>query len=525
MRLLQLAATASALLASGTRIAPAQGGGPNAPGRHASAGTPGMAADSTAGIGPLAPVAQDSQGPVLTLADAQLLARRNNPTLLQSLATRRGAGASVRAAYGSLLPQLTAAMTGIYQQSGQVFFSGSKLGASSDALQSQWSLGLTYTLNASTLLSPAVERANRAASEADVTSARETLVGQVVGQYVTAVEDQARAALQDSLLSDVTAQLELAKARVAVGSATALDQRRAEVALGQQQVAALQAHNTVAIDKLRLFQLLGVPQPRAVRLSDAFAVTMPAFTLDSVLALAARDNPQVNSLRARQHSADVSVRRAQGLYTPTFQVSTGIGGYTYQYTDQNFLVNQAQLGLGAQYASCLTLDTIGVAAGLPARNCGPAALTPAQITALRASNRQFPFSFVPVPRQITATLSLPIFNGFQREQQVEQAEVDRENARYNERARELQLTADVTSAYYTLTTAVRTVQIQEQNAAAARDALGLAEERYRVGAVTFVDVTDARAAFARAEGDRITAVYDYHKAFAALESAVGRPLR
>ena len=83
----------------------------------------------------------------------------------------------------------------------------------------------------------------------------------------------------------------------------------------------------------------------------------------------------------------------------------------------------------------------------------------------------------------------------------------------------------MTSAYLTLTTSVRTVQIQEQNSAAARDALYLAEERYKVGAATFVDVTDARAAYERAENDRIGAVYDYHKAFAALENAVGRPLR
>jgi outer membrane protein TolC len=103
--------------------------------------------------------------------------------------------------------------------------------------------------------------------------------------------------------------------------------------------------------------------------------------------------------------------------------------------------------------------------------------------------------------------------------------VNREDARYTERARELQLTADVTSAYLTLTTSVRTVQIQSQNSTAARQALTLSEERYRVGAATFVDVADARAAYETAENGRISAVYDYHKAFAALESAVGRPLR
>jgi outer membrane protein len=469
-------------------------------------------------------VGPDSLGPVLTLAQAQSLAQQNNPTFLQSIAARRSSGAALRAAYGGLLPQATASLSGGYQQAGQVFISGSQLGASSDAIQSQWSLGLTYNLNAATLLTPSVERANRRAADADVTGAAATLIGNVALQYVNVLEDQARAALQDTLVIDATAQADLARARVAVGSATPLDQRRAEVALGQVQVQALQAHNQVDIDKLRLFQQLGVQQPPGVRFIDAYEVAMPTFTADSVLAIARRDNPQVNALRARQHAADMSVRRAAGLYTPTFSLSTGFGGYTYQYTNNNFLVNQAQFELAAQNGSCQSIDSIAQAVHLAPRTCGPTSLTPAQAAQVRSGNRQFPFTFTNTPRQITATFSLPIFDGFQRERTVEQAEVDRDGARYNQRARELQLTADVTGAYLTVTTSVRTVQIQEQNSAAAREALMLAEERYKVGAATFVDVTDARAAYERAENDRIGAVYDYHKAFAALESAVGRPL-
>ena len=53
----------------------------------------------------------------------------------------------------------------------------------------------------------------------------------------------------------------------------------------------------------------------------------------------------------------------------------------------------------------------------------------------------------------------------------------------------------------------------------------LAEERYRVGLAPFLDVSDARTQFEQAESDRINAVYDFHKAFAVLEAAVGRPLR
>ena len=78
---------------------------------------------------------------------------------------------------------------------------------------------------------------------------------------------------------------------------------------------------------------------------------------------------------------------------------------------------------------------------------------------------------------------------------VEQATASRANAQYNLKARDLQLTNDVTSAYLNVTAAARTAAMQEANAATARDALELATQRYSVGAGTYLDVTDARAAY------------------------------
>jgi outer membrane protein len=83
----------------------------------------------------------------------------------------------------------------------------------------------------------------------------------------------------------------------------------------------------------------------------------------------------------------------------------------------------------------------------------------------------------------------------------------------------------VTAAFLNLTAARRTVALQERTAAAARDAMYFALERYRVGLNTFVDVAQARADRERAENDRITAIYDYHRALAALEGAVGVAIR
>ena len=79
--------------------------------------------------------------------------------------------------------------------------------------------------------------------------------------------------------------------------------------------------------------------------------------------------------------------------------------------------------------------------------------------------------------------------------------------------------------YLELATVYRAIAVQEQSRAAARDQLRLAQDRYRLGVGTALEVADAQTAVQRAEADYVTAVYDYHKAIAALEAAVGRPLR
>jgi len=118
-----------------------------------------------------------------------------------------------------------------------------------------------------------------------------------------------------------------------------------------------------------------------------------------------------------------------------------------------------------------------------------------------------------------------VFNGFQREQQIQTAAAEERDAEFRRRQQELQLSADVTASYRTLLTDARAAELQQRNSQVAREALVLAEERYKVGASTFIDVLQARGDFERAQNDYITAVYQYQRDFATLENAVGRPLR
>jgi outer membrane protein len=469
---------------------------------------------------------RSTSGSVLTLDEAISLARRNNPVFLSQATNRRTADAAVRSARGALLPSADASFGTRYQQGGQQVFNGLSFSNSSDAVQSSYGLNLNYRVNTGTFVNPKAAVANRDAVEADITGSAEQLRAAVTQQYLSVLQAQARAALQDTLVNTAESQLELAKAKLAVGMGTSLDIRRAEVALGQSQVALLTARNNVEVEKLRLYQQLGVAQPDGVQLTTDFPVNPPTFSIDSLLELARGQNPAVLALRSRERAATLNVRVAKAAYTPTLNLSTGWGGNSYQYTNSDYLVDQARGGVMSQLANCLAQDSIRTRVGLASANCNTRyVFTDAQAAAIRSSNNQFPFKFERSPLALTASLSLPVFDNFNREERVQRASVEREAAAYNVKAKELAMTADVTQAYLTLKTAAQTVALQEQNAIKAREELSYAEERYKVGASTFLDVVTSRGTYEQALIDRVNAVYDYHKAFAALENAVGRPLR
>jgi len=296
------------------------------------------------------------------------------------------------------------------------------------------------------------------------------------------------------------------------------------VTLGQQRVQVVQARNTLAIEKLRLFENVGLVAPLDVVLTSEFAVTPVATALPDLIELAKRANPNVAARREREDVAAVNQRIARAQYFPQVSLQAGYGGFTNTFTDNDLSVSQA---LSRKQSPCFQRAGILQIVGQPfdPATCNTIALTPGEIPAARDGNSAWPFGLTRNPYNVSAQISLPLFNGWQREQRVAEASVARDNARQAVRQQELAAQQSVRISYLNLDAARQTVTIQEQNGALAREALLLAETRYRVGQATFLDVANARADFSRAENDRITAVYDFHRAFAALEQAVGRRLR
>ena len=475
----------------------------------------------------LSAFAQSAPPSTLTLDDALGIARKNNPVYQQQLSGRTRAALALRSAYGAFLPGADASFGTGYRQGKPEVFGGVAFGATSDIISSNWGLNFNARMSGATFAELRRARASMDAAEADISAADVGLRNTVVGQFLTALQSAASADLQDSLLKKVQLDLDLAKARAGVGSGTTLDVKRAEVAVGQQQVASLRARNMAEVDQVKLFQQLGVARPGPVALVPMTTATAPTFEIGQLMDIARKSNPILQGYQSRQVAAAAGVRSARSAYTPTLSLGAQLGGYSTQYKNAEVLVTQAQNGLLSSQASCFSNDSLRRGAGLSGTTakCSAMQFTPSQAQAIRDANQTFPFGFTSSPYNLSLTLSLPLFDRFGREQRLQEAQIARDYARYDVRKQELQMVADVTSAWTSLQVAYRTVGLQDQNAAAALEALTLAQERYRVGASTFVELVKARNDYERASTDRIGAIYDYHRAWAALEAAVGRPLR
>ncbi|MGV3708029.1 MAG: TolC family protein [Gemmatimonas sp.] len=475
-----------------------------------------------------APAAQGAVGASLSVDDAVALARRNNPAFQSQINARRIADNNARAATGAFLPSLSSSFGGGYRQGGTILVNGISQGAANDILSSQGSINANVGFSLDMLSNRKSANLGRDATEADISNAEQILRQQVVTAYIAVLAAEAAARLQDTILATTNAQLALARARLQVGTGIQLDVDNAEVADGNQRVAVLRAKNEIDIAKIRLYQQIGVPASMSAQLQPLPPLAMPQQSLSELLELASRSSPALESNRVRERQAGYDVTSAKRRYFPSIGVGTSVGGNMQRFVDTDLLIETQKAQIPGAIASCQRSEEVRVKLGLD-NNYNSCAtrfeFTAADEAALRDAQNKFPFGLQRQPYGFNVSLSLPIFNGFQRENAVANANVQLKNAQNTLRTQQLQMQADINSAWLNLSTQQQTVALQEQTARTARTALALAEEKYKTGSSTLLDLIQARDAFNRAETGRINAIFDFQRIFVQLEAAVGRPLR
>jgi outer membrane protein len=489
-----------------------------------------LAQDTTSTIAPKPPVAA-----TLTLDEALSQARANSPQYRQTLNDAGPARWAVRNAYGNFIPQFSVSSGIGYTGSGQSQF-GAFFNQTPAFVSSNYSLSLQWQLDGRTLTAPSEQRALQRAVDEDITGAGVTLKASITDQYLASLQAGAQVEVARQQVTRNDEFLRLARARYEVGQATLLDVRQAEVTRGTSEVQLLRAIQLENEAKLELLRRMGIEPKVAIdqlALTDSFPVSTPDFQLEQLLTLAEEQNPSLRSLRAREAAANTSVKAARSEFLPRLFAQAGWSGFTQQYTDEAGLIDRSLQGARSGYTSCVENNRLrALVPDLSQPNClatngltDPSTLDPTTVQGIRSQNSVFPFNYSGQPFQASLSVSLPIFTGFSRSLRLSQARAQQDDADENLRAGALQVRTTVHSRFLAVQTQHRAIAVQETSRIAAREQLRLAQDRYRLGSGTSLELSDAQNAVQRAEGDYVNAVYDYHRAVAALEAAVGRPLR
>ena len=468
----------------------------------------------------------------LTLEDALQIALRNNPALQIARNDVPVANWNVRSAYADWLPTASARSSVEWQGAGEQRFgsiTAEQLGFQDQPsfYFSSYNVGLNYSLSGRSLLAPGQAKRDREATWAQVGTAEANLRLGVTKAYLEVLRQIEELALSERELERAEIDLRLARGRLEVGSGNAIDVQQAEVGVGRAQVSVIQSRTTVRTARIRLLQQMGVELAAEPTLETAFVVTEPSWNAGDLYQSALDGNPGLRALRATEESARYGVRMARSSYYPSLSLSTSFNGFTRQASSTAGQEAQAIAQGQAAIRQCMTLNnlTARLADPLPPQDCSRLATSDAAIEAIRDQNNAFPFNFTNSPPSAGLTVSIPVFQGLSRQQDVEAAKARLSDSRYQVREQELALRADLESRLAIVQTAYETAVIEERNQALADEQLRLARERYRLGISSFIELSEAETVKARADRARVLAVFTYHDAVADLEAVVGAPLR
>lgn len=277
---------------------------------------------------------------------------------------------------------------------------------------------------------------------------------------VLRADEAVKARLTDIELSQQL--LKLARDRRTVGVATGLDVTRQEVQLENNKQRLLVSQNEQESARLNLIRALGIAFDVRLTLTDELKFVPPVSQrVEEALVTAREQRLELRAQETRQRLATLSLSSVTSERMPSLSLN---GDYGW---------------IGLKPDEAVTTRSIGL------------------------------------------TLSIPIFDGGQREGRISEnrSRVRQESIRMKDVSD--QVTLEVRNALLTLESSTQQVAVAEKGLELALKELTFAKDRFAAGLVTNIEVTNAQASVARARDNQIEALFRFNASRINLARAKG----
>ncbi len=289
-----------------------------------------------------------------------------------------------------------------------------------------------------------------------------TAAQRIATDFYEVVRQQHLEKLDQELLVQAQWQLEQAKAKLATGTGTKLDQTRTEVAVKNAAVnlAAVSNKRRNALAKLRYDLVLPAGQP--LEISDSDEIAPVETDLNTSLREALRQRPAIQAAAANLRAKGHALTAASIARFVSLKVT---GSYDIYLQSSAGIQNQYLLG---------------------------------------------------------ATVSIPLWDGQtgRMNETIAVQAVARAREQYFQQLEQAALAVE--QSHLNWDDAVQRLAAADEAVRLATDSLRQTEESYGRGVASMLDITDARAAYAQAQSNRIQAKIDRDLAAVSLRLAVGR---
>ncbi len=440
------------------------------------ANAPRDAASETSSVDPPTPQAAQAPGsPMrLTRTQAEQLAIKNNPRISVGRLLALAQHQVYRETRAAELPNLNGAMTAVDANEGSRIGAGAlnaprlleHAGAGVTLSQLVTDFGRTVNLVSSSRLLEKAQNANALATTEDIVLATDQAFYNVLQAQALLKVAQQTVTTRGSVEHQID---ELAKNKLK----STLDLSFAQVNLSQAKLLQLDAQNNVDSTTAALTAVLGSDGTVAYELrDDDLQAPPPPPDVDVLINTALQQRPDLQALTYNQQAAEKFHRAQRDQLFPTIS----------------------------------TLGTVGVTPVRP--DC--------------TSSGCFPNYFISSwYGAIGVNMNIPIFNGFLFTSQASEANFRAKAAAENTRDLRDRVVRDVRTAWLATNTAFQRVSVAEELAKEADLGLSLAQDRYKLGLGSIVELSQAQLQQTDAAIGYVGARYQYRLSLSTLNFSIG----
>lgn len=417
---------------------------------------------------------------VLTLNDCIRIALEQNTNLTLANINSKIAAKNYQQSYSNILPNVNLSYSGSQYERGPTSYIGNDYIGENPALPFTYQVTTGHNYYAEIRVGQNIfdggrwwfnikkSKLDKESSRFSYLSTRQNIIVTVRQLYIDLLKQQKLLKVKKQAVERSKNQLEQVKSMYEVGSRAQIDVYRSEVNLGNDRIALLNQENAVREARQALNITLGRDPGAPLAIDSNVVFEKEVGELQQMLDEALQRNPELKAEEFNVKSNLQGIRLAQSAFLPNLNAF-----YFYQRRVPQFK------GLYDDF------------------------------------DREYSW-------YVGISISWNLFNGFSDYLSVQKSKLS-----YSYAARQLEdsrrnLKAKVTTLYHNLNSLNEIIKINRKNLESAQEDYRLAQERYRLGSGTILELRDAQVNLANAEQILVSAEYDAYITYAELQQALGK---